>query len=626
MPLLLPPSDERTFGSLMADVRARLPRLAPAWTDHNASDPGITLLELLAYLTETELYRLARVTTAQRRAFLRWFGLESHGPTVAYTVVALVAPGGARVAVDADRELGSAAGGVTFSTTARLDVQPGGIAGLFAGASALFTSVMPEPVAQLAAPALALGPAGDEAFTIALDRPASGEVTLYVWTGAADHDDERRRRVREESAPTADRHADVELVWEAFTATGWIAATVIEDSSRALTVSAFVRLAMPGPLAMGAVAASPTAFALRARRTRGRYEDPPVVQAVLLNAAPARHQTRVLPVAVGSSSGQGGQRFRLRDRPLVLDETVVHVGSETWTIVVDWDRAGPSDPVVAIDADTAELSFGDGRTGLVPPAGEPIVVTARLGGGAAGNVPAGTLVHAVGLAVDVKQPFAARGGGPAPTVTDLQQRLLADLARPTRAATLEDLERLALDTPGVTIARARAVAERHPDFPGLPAPGCVTVVIVPQGPGAHPEPTRGTLTAVRRYLGRRRPVATELHVIAPTYTRLAVRARMHLGPHDDAVDLRAEAARRLDAYFHPLTGGDDGTGWPIGRHVYRSEVLALLQGIRGVHHVDALALLSGPEPMALCTNVRVCPTDLIVTASHDLTIAPVRIR
>ena len=85
MPLTLPTADERAFASLMADARARLPRLAPGWTDHNAHDPGITLIELLAHLTEADLYRLGRVTAAQRRSFLRWFGLESGGPTVAPT-------------------------------------------------------------------------------------------------------------------------------------------------------------------------------------------------------------------------------------------------------------------------------------------------------------------------------------------------------------------------------------------------------------------------------------------------------------------------------------------------------------------------------------------------------------
>jgi len=90
--------------------------------------------------------------------------------------------------------------------------------------------------------------------------------------------------------------------------------------------------------------------------------------------------------------------------------------------------------------------------------------------------------------------------------------------------------------------------------------------------------------------------------------------------------VRTPAARRLDDFFHPLTGGAEGGGWPVGRDVYRSEILALLQELPGVHHVDELALLVGPERAALCENVTVCPTDLIAAMPHEITIAPARIR
>jgi predicted phage baseplate assembly protein len=158
------------------------------------------------------------------------------------------------------------------------------------------------------------------------------------------------------------------------------------------------------------------------------------------------------------------------------------------------------------------------------------------------------------------------------------------------------------------------------------APGCVTLVVVPQSPGPNFKPTPGLLAAVRAYLGRRRPLTTELHVVAPTYVKIAVRVRLHLAPQADAAVAVAGARARLDAFFNPLTGGADGTGWPVGRDVYRSEVLALLQEIAGVHHVDELALLSGDARVPLCGNASVCPTDLVAAGAHEITVAPARIR
>jgi baseplate J-like protein len=70
MSLPLPNLDDRTFADLMEELRARIPSLCPEWTDHNPSDPGITLLELFAWLTEMLLYRINRVPEETVRTFL----------------------------------------------------------------------------------------------------------------------------------------------------------------------------------------------------------------------------------------------------------------------------------------------------------------------------------------------------------------------------------------------------------------------------------------------------------------------------------------------------------------------------------------------------------------------------
>lgn len=71
MPIKLPNLDDRTFADLVAEAHALIPVHAPQWTNHNESDPGITLIELFAYLTEMQIYRLNRVTDANVCAFLR---------------------------------------------------------------------------------------------------------------------------------------------------------------------------------------------------------------------------------------------------------------------------------------------------------------------------------------------------------------------------------------------------------------------------------------------------------------------------------------------------------------------------------------------------------------------------
>lgn len=70
MPLKIEKIDDRTFKGLVEEAMALLPRYSPEWTNHNPSDPGVTLIELLAYFTEIYIFRLDRVTRETKVRFL----------------------------------------------------------------------------------------------------------------------------------------------------------------------------------------------------------------------------------------------------------------------------------------------------------------------------------------------------------------------------------------------------------------------------------------------------------------------------------------------------------------------------------------------------------------------------
>src|SRR5688500_4967650 len=71
MPLPLPDLDDRSFADLVDEARSLIATYDPAWTDHNEADPGITLVELFAWLSEMLLYRANRVPDRHVRTFLR---------------------------------------------------------------------------------------------------------------------------------------------------------------------------------------------------------------------------------------------------------------------------------------------------------------------------------------------------------------------------------------------------------------------------------------------------------------------------------------------------------------------------------------------------------------------------
>ncbi len=74
MPIPLSNLDNRTFDNLASELRALVPRYCPDWTDHNASDPGIMLIELFSWVTEALLYRMNRIPAEGELVLLRLLG------------------------------------------------------------------------------------------------------------------------------------------------------------------------------------------------------------------------------------------------------------------------------------------------------------------------------------------------------------------------------------------------------------------------------------------------------------------------------------------------------------------------------------------------------------------------
>lgn len=126
MPLPFPNLDTRRWTDLVAEGRALIPRYAPTWTDHNASDPGISIIELFAWLIEQDTYRVNRIPERHRRKFLSLIGFSPQPPKAAQTVLSftlkadssLTLPKGMLEAKDAHGRL------LPFQTLSDLQIVP----------------------------------------------------------------------------------------------------------------------------------------------------------------------------------------------------------------------------------------------------------------------------------------------------------------------------------------------------------------------------------------------------------------------------------------------------------------------------------------------------------------------
>jgi hypothetical protein len=76
MSVPIPDLDNRTFEELVEEARRLVPVYAPQWTDHNLHDPGITFIELFAWLTEMQLYTFNQVSDRHLVKYLELLGVD----------------------------------------------------------------------------------------------------------------------------------------------------------------------------------------------------------------------------------------------------------------------------------------------------------------------------------------------------------------------------------------------------------------------------------------------------------------------------------------------------------------------------------------------------------------------
>jgi predicted phage baseplate assembly protein len=80
MPLTAPNLDDRRFQDIVDEAKKRIPHYCKEWTDHNVSDPGVTLIELFAWMHDLLLYRLNQVPDLHYIRFMEMLGINLQEP------------------------------------------------------------------------------------------------------------------------------------------------------------------------------------------------------------------------------------------------------------------------------------------------------------------------------------------------------------------------------------------------------------------------------------------------------------------------------------------------------------------------------------------------------------------
>ena len=124
MPLTIPQLDDRSFEQLLAEARARIPVHTPEWTNFNESDPGMTVVELFAFMTDNLLYRANRIPEKNRKKFLTLLGVPLQPASAAEGLVVFTNERGPLAAWPLNAGIEVRAGKVPFLTRTGVCVLP----------------------------------------------------------------------------------------------------------------------------------------------------------------------------------------------------------------------------------------------------------------------------------------------------------------------------------------------------------------------------------------------------------------------------------------------------------------------------------------------------------------------
>ncbi|MFI1068415.1 putative baseplate assembly protein [Streptomyces puniciscabiei] len=645
MALPSPNLDDRRFQQLVDEAKRYVQQRAPEWTDHNVSDPGVTLIETFAYIVDQLLYRLNRVPDKNYTAFLDLLGIRLFPPAAASAEVDfwLSAPQPDTVTLPPGTEVttgdGEAEEPVVFATTDELRILP----------SELNRLVTAPRTGEQTDRTRELGEGRDvRCFQTA---PEPGDAVLFGLPTAVPRCIVAvRLDSRVEGVGVDPRQPP--LVWEAWDGGRWLVCETGSDTTGGLNRPGEVIVHVPAGHTASVIGGTRAGW-LRCRVTEPEpgqpfYSESPTVREASVftvgGTIAVEHAETVTDVPLGTSEGVPGQTFRLGRPPVLLDgePPVVEVSSadgwQRWSVVEHFGRSAPDDRHVRVDATTGEFTFPpalrepDGTLrlcGAVPEKGARIRVSRyRTGGGPAGNVARGAisvLRSSVPYVARVTNREAGRGGVEGETVANAKLRAPDALRMQDRAVTAEDYE--------IISRQAAPSVRRVRCLPAAEGAAAVRVLVVPDAVADDGDrlrfeqliPSGQVLAAITESLDERRLIGTRLVVEPPVYQGVTVVARLAAAP-EDTDRVRGAALAALFRYLNPLHGGPDGTGWPFGRPVQYGEIFGLLQRATGNALVEEIRLFAA-DPI---TGRRGTPVDridvtagaLVFSYQHQVVVQP----
>ncbi len=637
MTLLAPKLDDRGFQDIVDEAKKRIPHYCKEWTDHNVSDPGVTLIELFAWMTDIILYRLNQVPDLHYVKFMEMLGLRLGEPVPARAPVtfwlsapmetAVVIPGGTEVASTQTETEPS----IVFTTDDDFRIIPPDLKMIMtrvASGSGGEKEYREHNLRRLET--------GFEGFAIFSDVPQVDDAMYFGFESDLSH---HILGLDLDCDPAGGAGIDPTLppyLWEASTGDKeqrWAPCEFESDTTKGLNSVGRIQIHLPK---MGKFAVNKkNLYWVRIRIKEislaeeedgmQPYQVSPQVRQATTDSwgatIQATHAERIRDEFLGRSDGSAGERFELQNTPILArnpgEQLMVQVEGEPeqqWQEVSDFAGSGSFDRHYTLDSISGELRFGpairqqDGTVkmyGSIPPRGSNLVFrNYRHGGGDGGNVQAGiinTLKTSIPYISRISNRKAAWGGLDPETLESAMMRAPALLRSRSRAVTESDFEFLATQAAPAAIGRVKCLQPR-PAEAGRVAPGQIYVLVVPRvkNPNYYLtpkelEPNQVDIKKIADYLDDRRLITTRVDIRSPAYRWVSAKVQLRANPGASREQVEADVLARLYKYLNPLVGGANGTGWEFGRDLFVSDVYQSLQGMPNIQFIRNVDMFAANE-------------------------------
>lgn len=591
---LAEPLDTTDFDRLVETALGRLPNLAKEWTDYNYSDPGIMLVDLLAWAADSQIYSIGRNRLDERMAMARLLGDQPRNATPARGTLYPSEP----IVLHQRIEMGTRVTGVgaavpSVQAAITVDVWPVVIDALIVGTAEGardVTDINAQPGASFAA--FGQPPSPDAWLDVIIEGQFSaGLQQLSLGFELA-----------VESDVTVPELSAIKIVY--VDGDDHEPITIVHDDSKGLQRS--------GAMLLAFTPAAGTRHVLRIAN-RGSALLPKIMR-ILPNAVPVIQQLHVA-VADLAATGLPNQMFEIDpvahfagDEPSIdgawrlsgdvpvrarVDEDGSWVDYTCLASGASIDNAEPNQrcftAVYGAESGMIEIGFGNGINGKRPPEFASIAIDMTVSAGARGNVMSSLKWKFAGQGVLWENKLPVAGGENPDSVATMLKRMKRKLREDRTLAVAAQIEAAAKALPpAYGIDRASLIEgwqqmRKRPD-----SPATRTLVVSRKDAGNE---TAAWLNAIGLALRPRLALGERLFVVAPDWQAIRIRVAARAMRGLAAADVARAIADELDARLNP--DGRFGAEWPLGRSVTRMAVEGWLRRLPGIEAIDRVELLDG---------------------------------